>query len=338
MSTNSNSYQKLEPLTISQRIYISLAALRFFSPMDYEEHCKKLEKTRDPKVIRPFSGLDFVKFIKLAGELPINLLPEPDRHLQRIGELLRNLVRAGLLTDLGADSVPLLGNNYYALYQPTSIEKSGALILARALGPSFLHWAYQAGTYQSTGVTKNGDQHAGTGIAIAPRWLMTCAHVVKDMKIDELQRLPGREFNVIKEVVHEKVDVALIEVDRDLHVVQGINFRDPHIAERVYTFGYPRVPLSVEVALVMQGGEVSVERVTSFTKEDLFLFSAIARPGNSGGPILSEDGHVVGIVTKELSENDPLKQPFHAGISASTLDRAIKELGCGVDFPIETWQ
>ncbi len=161
MSTNSNSYQKLEPLTISQRIYISLAALRFFSPMDYEEHCKKLEKTRDPKVIRPFSGLDFVKFIKLAGELPINLLPEPDRHLQRIGELLRNLVRAGLLTDLGAGSVPLLGNNYYALYQPTSIEKSGALILARALGPSFLHWAYQAGTYQITGVTKNGDQHAG---------------------------------------------------------------------------------------------------------------------------------------------------------------------------------
>lgn len=56
----------------------------------------------------------------------------------------------------------------------------------------------------------------------------------------------------------------------------------------------------------MQGGEVSVEHVTSFYGEELFLFSAIARPGNSGGPILSEDGHVVGIVTKELSENDPL--------------------------------
>lgn len=338
MKSTSKRYQNLGPLTVHQRICIALAALRFFSPTSYRDNCAKLGQTADPKSIRPFSGMDFIKFLDKPGVLPQSLLLEPMRYLQRIGELLRHLARAGLLTDQGSGQTPILGNHYYSLYEATAIEKTGVLILARALGPSFLHWAYQAGTYQITGVAENGDQHAGTGIAIAPRWLMTCAHVVQDMKVDNHQSLPGREFNIIREIAHENVDVALIEVDRDLHVVQGLNFRDPHIAERVYTFGYPRVPLSIDAALVMQGGEVSVEQVTAFSKESLFLFSAIARPGNSGGPILSEDGHVVGIVTKELSENDPLKQPFHAGIAASTLDRALQELGCPVSLPVETWQ
>ncbi|WP_353615069.1 hypothetical protein [Paracidovorax konjaci] len=53
---------------------------------------------------------------------------------------------------------------------------------------------------------------------------------------------------------------------------------------------------------------------------------------------MSEDGHVVGIVSRELSENDPLKQPFHAGISASILDSAIQELGCPITLPLENWQ
>lgn len=338
MSQTSSRYQKLEPLTINQRIYIAIAALRFFSPMSYKKNSEIIGTKVEEGMTRPFSGMDFIKFLKDPSQFPQNLLHEPDRHLQRIDELLRSLAHAGLLTDLGVGRSPLLGNHYYALYEATKIEKTGALMLARALGPAFLHWAYQPGTYQITGVTTDGDQHAGTGIAIAPRWLMTCAHVVQDMKVNEKQSQSGREFTIVRQIPHQKVDVALIEVDRDLHIVQGLNFRDPHITERVYTFGYPRVPLSINPTLVIQGGEISAEQVTSFFNEELFLFSAIARPGNSGGPILSEYGHVVGIVTKELSEDDPLKQPFHAGISASTLDLAIKELDCGVNLPIENWQ
>jgi S1-C subfamily serine protease len=89
--------------------------------------------------------------------------------------------------------------------------------------------------------------------------------------------------------------------------------------------------------LVLQGGEVSVEQMTSLHGHELFLFSAIARPGNSGGPILSESGHAVGIVTQELSEQDSRDQPFHAGIATATLAQAIRELDCGVCLPVETW-
>lgn len=169
---------------------------------------------------------------------------------------------------------------------------------------------------------------------------MTCAHVLQDMTVDEQQTAPIQDYSyrVVRQLPHSEVDVGLIEVDRDLPEVQGLNFRDPHVGERVYTFGFPRVPLSREATVVMQGGEVSVEQMTSLHGDELFLFSAIARPGNSGGPILSENGHAVGIVTQELSERNSHDHPFHAGIATSTLAQAIRELNCGVILPVETWE
>lgn len=88
-----------------------------------------------------------------------------------------------------------MGECYYALYEATNSERKGVLHFARALGPKLLPWAYRRGTYQITGVTKKGDVHAGTGIAIAPRWLMTCAHVLSDMTVDKEQAAEIRELN-----------------------------------------------------------------------------------------------------------------------------------------------
>lgn len=337
MNTSEQRYQRLEPLSIEQRILIAVAAMRFFNPMQYEENLAALGKPK-PTSILPFSGMDFLQFLAVPNVLPSEVLPNPTRHLQRINELLRQLSRAGLLNESGPSRDPLMGAHYYTMHQPTNLERQGIQFLARALGPQFLHWLYKRGTYQINGVTSNGDMHAGTGIAIAGRWLLTCAHVLNDMAVDTQQGVPERGFNVVRQLVHPTVDVGLLEVDRDLTVVAGLNFREPHIGERVFTFGYPRVPLSREAALVMQGGEVSVERVTGLHGDELFLFSAIARPGNSGGPILSEHGHVVGIVTQELSEQESKTHPFHAGIASSTIAQAIGELNCGAVLPVETWQ
>lgn len=336
--THQERHQRLAPFSIEQRVFIALAALRFFQPLNHASNCSKVGVTRDETAITPFSSRNFLRFLEVPGELPSGLLTEPDRHFQRITELLNQLVRVGYLSEMGQGRSPLAGGHYYAMRLATQIEGQGCLYLAQAFGAQFLHWAYRTGTYQITGSTSKGDIHAGTGIAIAPRWLLTCAHVLKDMKIDEVQSSSQGEYKVIRQLTHPTIDVGLLEVDRDIHVVQGINFRHPHVGERVYTFGYPRIPLSREAAIVMQGGEVSVEQVTGLHGDELFLFSAIARPGNSGGPILSEAGHIVGIVTQELTEDDPKKPPFHAGIATATLAKAVQDLNCGIQLPLETWQ
>lgn len=333
-------FQYLQPLSVTQQVHVACAAMRFFCPANYVQNCQKIGKIRHFGSVKPFDSMDFLKFLDVPGELPDGMLCKPEKYFQRIYELLHRLVRAGLLMNMGSKGAPITGESYYAVYEATNIERQGVLYLARALGPNFLPWAYRRGTYLITGITPDGDAHAGTGIAIAPRWLMTCAHVLKDMRVDEKQEASEHKFSyrVSRELSHCEVDVGLVEVDQDLPQVRGLNFRNPIVGERVYTFGFPRVPLSREATLVMQGGEVSVEQMISLQGDELFLFSAIARPGNSGGPILSESGHAVGIVARELSENGSHDQPFHAGIATHVLAQAIQELDCGITLPVETWQ
>lgn len=61
-----------------------------------------------------------------------------------------------------------MGHSYFTMFEATAMESQGCLYLARAFGAQFLYYAYKVGTYQITGVTNSGDQHAGTGIAISP--------------------------------------------------------------------------------------------------------------------------------------------------------------------------
>jgi S1-C subfamily serine protease len=76
----------------------------------------------------------------------------------------------------------------------------------------------------------------------------------------------------------------------------------------------------------------------SFSGQTLFLYSAIARPGNSGGPIISSTGNVVGLVTAELKEEDESTSSFYAGVATSEIAKAISELGVSVNVPIEDYQ
>ena len=75
------------------------------------------------------------------------------------------------------------------------------------------------------------------------------------------------------------------------------------------------------------------------------MFSAIARPGNSGGPIIAHDGRVIGIVFQESSHTSSTElqsggsqnpetsaeltdaAPFYRGIPASEMMRALDDFG-----------
>lgn len=78
-------------------------------------------------------------------------------------------------------------------------------------------------------------------------------------------------------------------------------FRDPAWGDTATVLGYPPVPQVRDQAegspnLIVQGGEVVNPAATGLFGEPLFLYSAIARPGNSGGPIVAQDGRVIGLV------------------------------------------
>jgi S1-C subfamily serine protease len=159
------------------------------------------------------------------------------------------------------------------------------------------------------------------------------------MVLDQRQSFGDREFKVVRLLPHDKIDVALVEFESELPPLPGLAFRDPVVAEKVYNLGYPRIPLSREPALVMQRGEITSSRIKTFSCEEVFLYSAIARPGNSGGPVIAANGHVVGLVTEELSEEASKSgMPFHAGVGTSEILRAILELEASVQLPVEAYE
>lgn len=228
--------------------------------------------------------------------------------------------------------------------------------MAPALGPEFLAYAFSDSTVHIVGRNNAGDQRGATALVIAPNWLLTCAHVVNKMRLNSTQIHDGKAFTVQDILAHQSDDVALIQIAPSLQILPGLAFRDPLWAEPVVTLGYPRVPLSRESALLMHSGEITTPAIRTFSGHDLFLYSAVARPGNSGGPIISTSGHVVGLVTdqlsledmpdqvltgespEELSKASVIEMPYFAGVGATVIAKAVAELTRSVALPIEDYQ
>jgi S1-C subfamily serine protease len=82
-----------------------------------------------------------------------------------------------------------------------------------------------------------------------------------------------------------------------------MTFRDPKWHDGVRVFGYPYVPGLTDRPITVERGhvlnpETEAAGVDGYERQTTFVTSAIARPGNSGGPIVAQDGYVVGLVVR----------------------------------------
>ena len=287
----------------------------------------------------PLTVEDFLKYLDVIDAFP------KTANALRVAQILERMASTGVLVLAGHGDRSFGGLRNHYLHVPLQSEaQRGQFRLVPVLGPEFLYRLCAPGLVHITGTNDDGDAVAGTGLVVHPSHVLTCRHVVSDMNVDGRQTFQGNPCAVSEDAIHEHadVDIAVIRVDGAvLTPLQGAMFQAPVVAQTVYTLGYPKLPRLRDASVVIQPGAVTNEAVTSLDGERLFLYSAIARPGNSGGPVMSDEGYVVGVCTEDVTgKYDAVDafSPHYAGIPAQVVVEAVESLDLGIQLPFESYE
>ena len=327
------------PWGLESRLKLVALACDFFNTNQVAaNHAVIGKELPNSGVPTPLTVLDFLKYLEVKKAFPRT------PNALRVARIVERMVSTGLLLRTGPGSPSIAGLQDHYVYMPT-IEGSrrdlfqlvpvlGAEYLYRLCAPSLVHIAGKDA----------GVPVAGTGLVVQASHILTCRHVVSDMELDQSQVIQGREYVINAESIHRHpdLDVAVMRVDGPpLSPMQGILFQAPVVAQTVYTLGYPKLPGLRDASVTMQQGAVTNESVTSLAGDSLFLYSAIARPGNSGGPVISRDGYVVGLsVVDAVGQyvHQDAFSPHYAGIPAQALVKAVEDLDLGFELPFESYE
>lgn len=140
-------------------------------------------------------------------------------------------------------------------------------------------------------VTIESTQGSGSGFYIGEDgYILTNAHVVSNAKYVRIQLFDGRR--VVGEVLRSDVvrDVALVKADASSAKVFHIASSIPNAGQSVYALGSPfGEKFSGTITHGMLSATQAVEGKT-FLQSD-----AAVNPGNSGGPLIDEQGNAIGI-------------------------------------------
>ena len=328
------------PWGLESRIKLVALSCNFFNANKVADSStvigKKVPSGGSPE---PLTVNDFLKYLEVTKAFP------QTPSALRVTQIVKQMASTGLLVHSGYGKPSVSGLQEHYLYMATVWEARRDLFrLVPVLGPEYLYKLCAPGLVHITGTNAKGDAVAGTGFVGHPSSVLTCRHVVSDMKVDNYQVFQGKEYAVDEESVHvhSEVDVAVVRVgESTLSPLQGAIFQAPVVAQTVYTLGYPKLPGLKDASVTMQQGAVTNESVTSLSGESLFLYSAISRPGNSGGPVMSEDGYVVGLSTVDARGQyhpDEAFSPHYAGIPAQVVVKAVEDLGLGIQLPFENYE
>lgn len=181
-----------------------------------------------------------------------------------------------------------------------------------------------------------GQIQSGTAFVIGPDRLLTNAHVVAgvDTPLVELPGAGAREGRIV--YFDPQQDIAVIAIDGlDARVLPTATTleRGEVGAVQGYPFGGRFQSGGAEVVAV---GEIAAESIdgSSRASRDSYTLAATVNPGNSGGPVLTLDGAVAGMVYAKAQLRDDIGYAHTMGeldpviAAAPTLNDSVESGSC----------
>jgi S1-C subfamily serine protease len=138
----------------------------------------------------------------------------------------------------------------------------------------------------------------GSGFVFAPQHIMTNAHVVAGVRELTVAQSDGTTYDATVVLYDSQRDVAVLYVPQ--LQVQPMAFAAPVNTEANavvvgYPLGGPFTPVPARVRERLRARGPNIYQNASVTREIYSLYAPV-RPGNSGGPLLTPSGGVLGVV------------------------------------------
>ncbi|MEA5155954.1 serine protease [Raineyella sp.] len=138
----------------------------------------------------------------------------------------------------------------------------------------------------------------GSGFAVGPDLVMTAAHVVDTASTASVQFDDGRIVKAELVGYDHSSDSALLRTAQPLGVpALSLVPGDPVQGTELAVLGFP---LDMPHIVIAQGVVSAVHQpvhYSRFSVDDAFVTDAATNAGNSGGPVIDRQGHVIGLVS-----------------------------------------
>lgn len=333
----------LRPLTLAELELFAIQLCNFFSPMRYRENCTLLGIKTDENIIKPLSFGDFLRYLNITNSINSYL------YIHHLNVLIQRFLNCGFLIKTG-DSIhgsPPMNHSYYAQLELTKVQSKNLLWLGSILGEEYLMWKYKPFIVRFEGEYKNGNSGTGSGILINKNTILTCRHNLTDL-VKYNCFIGETELEKAEHKYHEKHDLGIVKLKNDINSPAFPYFGHPFVLDNTLTMGYPPLRGMREAPLISQKGEINALS-KDWCNCDCITISSIVRPGNSGGPVISHKGYIVGIVTQYANSADAVSadkgdfkdnhsMPFYNAIASISIIQILAELDNTIPIIFENYQ
>ena len=138
----------------------------------------------------------------------------------------------------------------------------------------------------------------GSGFVVAPRRVMTNAHVVAGTDEVAIETAEGRLAATVV-YFNPEIDIAVLAVPRLTAPALTLSDNEAQAGDSAIVLGYPldgpytATPARIRGRINLRGPDIYESNTV---QRDVFTVRAAIRSGNSGGPMLDPSGKVIGVV------------------------------------------
>mgnify|MGYP002343981096 CR=1 FL=1 len=149
---------------------------------------------------------------------------------------------------------------------------------------------------------KNGQvQSLGSGFLVAPNIIATNYHVIENSYSGYVKLVNKDELYEIDGVVgyNAQYDLALVKISDNIGNPLAFKSSSVDIGQKIFAIGNP---LGLEGTI----SDGIISGLRDFEGVSLLQISAPISPGNSGGPVVDENGELVGVATSTFEQGQNL--------------------------------